>query len=453
MTWIKQSTARTIIVGPVLDADGAAKTDEVVANIKITKNGTVGAADGSATLTHDHAGKYKLALTANDVDTLGVLEISLNSGTNDMPMSRFNVVAANVFDSLVSGSDYLDISVVQWLGTAPLALSSQQVQAVVPDTQKVDVNTIKTQTVTCAAGVTVGVYVGGTGAAALASVATEVRLAHLDAAQIPTDLANLATNIGTAGDGLTDLGGMSTGMKAEVESEVNDALVALHLDHLLAADYDPSGKPGVATALLNELVENDGGVSRFTENALEQAPSGSGATAQQVWEYATRVLTGNTNLNDPTAASVATAVRSELTTELGRLDAAITTRSSHNAAAVKTAIEAAGSHLALILEDTGTIIPALIAALSIPSVVEIWAGLNGTQLAKFVTEDTGESTAAAGSVAKIAQGSAGGNVTVGDLTQAALAKFASTDTGESSAADGSVAKLAQGSGGGGPTIE
>lgn len=69
---------------------------------------------------------------------------------------------------------------------------------------------------------------------------------------------------------------------AEVESEVNDALVALHLDHLLAADYDPASKPGVGTALLNELVENDVGVSRFTSNALEQGPGGgdgSGFTA------------------------------------------------------------------------------------------------------------------------------------------------------------------------------
>jgi hypothetical protein len=89
-----------------------------------------------------------------------------------------------------------------------------------------------------------------------------------------TDIETDTAEIGTAGAGLTDLGGMSTGMKAEAESEVNDALVALHLDHLLAADYDPASKPGVATALLNELVENDGGVSRYTANALEQAPSG-----------------------------------------------------------------------------------------------------------------------------------------------------------------------------------
>jgi len=66
---------------------------------------------------------------------------------------------------------------------------------------------------------------------------------------------------------------------AEVNAEVDTALADIHLDHLLATDYDPASKPGTATALLNELVENDGGVSRFTENALEQAPSGSGGDA------------------------------------------------------------------------------------------------------------------------------------------------------------------------------
>ena len=97
---VRQSTARTILVGPVLDSTGAAKTDEVVGSIKITKNGTVVAADGSATLTHDHAGKYKLALTANDCDTVGVLEISLNSGTNDMPVKACNVVETAIWDAL-----------------------------------------------------------------------------------------------------------------------------------------------------------------------------------------------------------------------------------------------------------------------------------------------------------------------------------------------------------------
>lgn len=119
---LKQSTAITFIVGPILDSAGAAKTDEVVGSIKVTKNGTVGAAHGSATLTHDHAGKYKLALTANDTDTVGVLEISLNSGTNDMAIQRFNVVEEAIYDSMfASGASAVDANVTKLAGDATAA--------------------------------------------------------------------------------------------------------------------------------------------------------------------------------------------------------------------------------------------------------------------------------------------------------------------------------------------
>ena len=63
---------------------------------------------------------------------------------------------------------------------------------------------------------------------------------------------------------------------ADVNAQVDTALSDIHLDHLLAADNNPASKPGTSTALLNELIENDSGVSRFTVNALEQAPSGGG---------------------------------------------------------------------------------------------------------------------------------------------------------------------------------
>jgi hypothetical protein len=75
------------------------------------------------------------------------------------------------------------------------------------------------------------------------------------------------------------------------------------------------------------------------------------------------------------------------------------------------------------------------------------SGMTQAALAQFVTDDTGETIAVAGSVAKIAQGAAGGNVTVGAMTQAALAQFATDDTGETTSVDGSVTKLSQGSAG------
>jgi hypothetical protein len=49
---------------------------------------------------------------------------------------------------------------------------------------------------------------------------------------------------------------------------------------------------------------------------------GSGATAQEVWEYASRTLTAGV----PTAAQNASAVRTELATELSRVDVATSTR-------------------------------------------------------------------------------------------------------------------------------
>lgn len=102
-----------------------------------------------------------------------------------------------------------------------------------------------------------------------------------------TTVTNL-TNAATAGD-------LTAAMKASVNTEVDTALVDIHLDHLLAVDYDPTAKPGVATALFNEIIGSDAGVSQFTANALELAPTGGsaptvGQIADAVWD---EVLAGH----------------------------------------------------------------------------------------------------------------------------------------------------------------
>ncbi len=112
--------------------------------------------------------------------------------------------------------------------------------------------------------------------------------------------SNAATSITTAltanitGNVSGSIGSLGATAKTDVNTEVDTALADIHLDHLLAVDYDPAAKPGTATALLNELIESDGGVSRYTANALEQAPSGTGASAatiaDAVWD---EVLSGH----------------------------------------------------------------------------------------------------------------------------------------------------------------
>jgi len=118
-----------------------------------------------------------------------------------------------------------------------------------------------------------------------------------------TNLTNAPTN-----------GDLTATMKASVNTEVDSAIETYHLDHLLAATYDPASKPGAADALLNELIGNDAGVSQFTANALELAPTGGSAptVGQIADEVQTRTIAGvtlvatTTNLtNLPAAAATA----------------------------------------------------------------------------------------------------------------------------------------------------
>jgi hypothetical protein len=101
----RQSTARTVTVGPILDADGVAVTGAVVGALKIAKNGGAPAAlNGSATLTHRNTGHYSLALTASDLDTVGQAEVVIDSTTNAMPIRTVTVVEEAVYDAIFAAS-------------------------------------------------------------------------------------------------------------------------------------------------------------------------------------------------------------------------------------------------------------------------------------------------------------------------------------------------------------
>jgi hypothetical protein len=133
-TLLKQSTAVEIKLGPFLDAtDGnTAETGLTIEDehVDLAKNGgDWGDKNETTTCVHESQGWYRCLLNTTDTDTLGILIVKVHvSGA--LPVWReFMVVPANVYDSLVAGSDALDVSLIQWLGTAPLALSSQRVQA------------------------------------------------------------------------------------------------------------------------------------------------------------------------------------------------------------------------------------------------------------------------------------------------------------------------------------
>jgi hypothetical protein len=120
--WCKQSTAATLIVGPILDSAGAEYTGAVIGDLSISKNGgTLTALEAAATLTHIANGQYTLVMTTGNLDTLGRLQITCNKSTYQMPPVGLVIVPAMVFDSMVLGTDVLQSDVTQIGGDAQSA--------------------------------------------------------------------------------------------------------------------------------------------------------------------------------------------------------------------------------------------------------------------------------------------------------------------------------------------
>lgn len=119
MILAKLSTAKTLSFGQVLDSNGAEYTGAVVGDVKICKNnGTPAALNGSATLTHKEVGMYELVLTASDLSEVGVITVQLSKTTYVAAPVRINVLPALVYDSLVGGTDALQVDLLQILGTS-----------------------------------------------------------------------------------------------------------------------------------------------------------------------------------------------------------------------------------------------------------------------------------------------------------------------------------------------
>lgn len=126
--YIKEDTAATVQIGPFLDqADGVtAETGlggnggNIETNVVLSKNnGTFAARSDTGDPTHDQDGWYTLPLNSTDTSTPGRLIVQCHdSATYQQVWVEFIVLTANVYDSLVPGSDVLDVNTAQFGGTA-----------------------------------------------------------------------------------------------------------------------------------------------------------------------------------------------------------------------------------------------------------------------------------------------------------------------------------------------
>jgi len=241
MFFLKQSTAVDIKLGPFVDkTDGvayevgmAAAMDSATTGVRLSKNGGAFADRNEATEpTYDAFGYYLVKLSTTDTNTPGTLKVIYGDAATTLPCeANFQVIAANAYDAMFGA------------GTVFL---------------KVDVETVKTQIVTCGAAVTVLASVG-TAATSTAQTGDSFPLVSTEVAEIYAAVITNAAGVDIAAD-----------------------IIAVKAD--TAAILLDTGTDGVV---------------------LPQAQ------ADKVWGTAARILTANTNFNDPTAATIADAVWDE----------------------------------------------------------------------------------------------------------------------------------------------
>jgi hypothetical protein len=163
MRFLKQSTATTLLLGPFLDS-----TDGVTAETALTisqsdvllwKEGgtTLAQKNESTSCTHRSIGYYTCPVNTTDTNTLGILTVAV-AESGALPIRQdYQVIAANVYDSLVANSDLLQIDVQEINGsTGPadnLALSAGEIYQFTVDNTGFTATTtaLDTSTITTAA--------------------------------------------------------------------------------------------------------------------------------------------------------------------------------------------------------------------------------------------------------------------------------------------------------------
>src|SRR3990172_9184417 len=148
MKALKQSTAAVISFGPFLDkTDGVtletglvSALDHATTGIMVSKNGGALAVRNPTVTatTYDAHGCYRVTLDTPDTGTLGRLRIIYTDAATCLPVwDDFMVLPANVFDSLVSGADALQVHANEitagLITAAAIATGALDADALAPD--------------------------------------------------------------------------------------------------------------------------------------------------------------------------------------------------------------------------------------------------------------------------------------------------------------------------------
>ena len=313
MLIVKLSTAASIEIGPVLDSAGAEVTSTmVIGDFRLVKNGTGAAMAASASITHVANGHYTLSMTTGNTDTLGTLTVSCHKTGVQMPRSQMMVVPVKVYDSIVAGSDNLEVDAIQLLGTAiltPATAGTMDVNtkllggATVTATTSVTIpasSTLATTTgavgsVTGAVGSVTGLTVANLDAAVSTRMATYAQPTGFLAATFPATVAS-TTNI-TAGT-ITTVSAVTGLTVANLDTTVSSRASQTSLDTL--DDYVDTEVGAIKTktdqltfTVANKIDANTLTIGANVITASALATDAVNEIADQVWD---ELLSGHTGV-------------------------------------------------------------------------------------------------------------------------------------------------------------
>lgn len=303
----------------------------------------------------DYDGPTRAEATADKAEILALLQgLILASGTigstgNDTTHlhltgltygdDEINDCLLVIFD--VSTSEYHARWVVDWADTGDLATV-----ATLPFTPQDGVDTYwllpVRQDVTGGSGLDAAGVRAAVGLAA-ANLDTQLGDIQTTADAVETDTQDLQTQVGTAGAGLTDLGGMSTAMKAEVNAEADTALsdydapTKAELDSGLAGLNDPTSA-AIADAVWDEAKAGHVGAGSFGEevqaHALTSEVSAVETDTQDIQSRLPAALVSGRMSSDAVAVSGSTVAADAVEANIGNLDDAVSDAVAAPAAAL-----------------------------------------------------------------------------------------------------------------------
>lgn len=366
MQYLKQSTAVTLKFGPFVDeTDG--KTAETAltlsqADFRLSKNGGDFAQKNEATSgTHDEIGYYDVPLNTTDTNTLGSLLVAVHE-SGALPVWReYTVLAANVYDSLIGGGDLLDTNIS---GAITLHTSQPAVTfASITCTGTFTISDGLVVTRSTADSTAILVTGSGTGHGICAKSGTGATGVGILAQAQSTDGHGIAGYGSGSWNGIYGWGGAGTGIGIKAQggdtSGYGLECTAVSGAAMHALSLSGYGFQIIATGTNNaaiKLTPGSGGygidgtlatVATATALTTNNDKTGYALTSgertsianeveaqiiddtdsEKVLEAITnKIASVNPSLDDLTLGGIASAVRTELTTELARIDAAISTR-------------------------------------------------------------------------------------------------------------------------------